>query len=95
MGSDTSAYIFHRFEAAKQTLHAQKYSVGQTTLEQIFNQFAASQDNPEEANAAATSAAVTTSLFHSLERGSEGGRGRVESIEAADRSCEAARERGE
>ncbi len=31
----------------RQSLCVQDYSVGQTTLEQIFNQFAASQDNPE------------------------------------------------
>lgn len=45
------AYIFRKFEANKGLLHVQEYSVGQTTLEQIFNQFAASQDNPEVAAA--------------------------------------------
>lgn len=39
--------IFARFEAHKQALGILEYSVGQTTLEQIFNQFAAQQDNPE------------------------------------------------
>jgi hypothetical protein len=43
------AYIFRCFEANKNTIRVQEYSVGQTTLEQIFNQFAASQDNPEVA----------------------------------------------
>lgn len=39
--------IFAKFERRKATLSVQEYSVGQTTLEQIFNQFAARQDNPE------------------------------------------------
>ncbi len=41
--------IFAKFEAAKSQLRVKEYSVGQTTLEQIFNQFAAMQDNPEVA----------------------------------------------
>jgi ATP-binding cassette, subfamily A (ABC1), member 3 len=41
--------LFKSFEDSKQVLNIQDYSVGQTTLEQIFNQFAASQDNPENA----------------------------------------------
>lgn len=42
------ATVFGKFEGAKVTLNCiEDYSVGQTTLEQIFNQFAASQDNPE------------------------------------------------
>jgi ATP-binding cassette, subfamily A (ABC1), member 3 len=41
------ANIFRHFEEAKGRLNIEDYSVGQTTLEQIFNQFAASQDNPE------------------------------------------------
>jgi ATP-binding cassette subfamily A (ABC1) protein 1 len=41
--------IFAKFEAAKEALHVKEYSVGQTTLEQIFNQFAGAQDNPEVA----------------------------------------------
>ena len=41
------ASIFRHFEDAKLRLNIEDYSVGQTTLEQIFNQFAASQDNPE------------------------------------------------
>jgi ATP-binding cassette, subfamily A (ABC1), member 3 len=41
------ANIFRHFEEAKSRLNIEDYSVGQTTLEQIFNQFAASQDNPE------------------------------------------------
>ncbi len=41
------AIVFGKFEDAKASLHLEDYSVGQTTLEQIFNQFAASQDNPE------------------------------------------------
>lgn len=45
----TLAYVFRKFEANKEKLHVQEYSVGQTTLEQIFNQFAASQENPEVA----------------------------------------------
>ena len=48
--------IFAKFEANKEQLHILEYSVGQTTLEQIFNQFASQQDNPEvqAASAAAT-----------------------------------------
>mmetsp|Transcript_26423 Transcript_26423/g.39214 ORF Transcript_26423/g.39214 Transcript_26423/m.39214 type:complete len:1955 (+) Transcript_26423:136-6000(+) len=41
------ASVFRNFEDAKERLNIQDYSVGQTTLEQIFNQFAAHQDNPE------------------------------------------------
>jgi hypothetical protein len=41
--------VFAKFEANKAALCVQEYSVGQTTLEQIFNQFAAHQDNPEVA----------------------------------------------
>ena len=41
--------IFARIEAKKAHLHVQEYSVGQTTLEQIFNQFAGHTDNPEVA----------------------------------------------
>lgn len=52
--------IFARFEAHKAELSILEYSVGQTTLEQIFNQFAAQQDNPEvqAANEAAAAAAA-------------------------------------
>lgn len=39
--------VFSKFEADKEQLRVSEYSVGQTTLEQIFNQFAAQQDNPE------------------------------------------------
>ena len=41
------ADIFDKFESNKLALQLEDYSVGQTTLEQIFNQFASSQDNPE------------------------------------------------
>lgn len=41
------ADIFDKFESNKLVLQLEDYSVGQTTLEQIFNQFASSQDNPE------------------------------------------------
>jgi ATP-binding cassette subfamily A (ABC1) protein 3 len=41
--------VFAKFETNKTALCVQEYSVGQTTLEQIFNQFAAHQDNPEVA----------------------------------------------
>lgn len=41
------ADVFEKFEASKDALHVKDYAVGQTTLEQIFNQFASSQDNPE------------------------------------------------
>jgi len=41
------ADIFEKFEANKEKLFVKDYAVGQTTLEQIFNQFASSQDNPE------------------------------------------------
>ena len=50
--------IFAKFEACKAQLGIQEYSVGQTTLEQIFNQFAAQQDNPEVQLAAQTAAAA-------------------------------------
>ena len=39
--------IFSLFEENKEDLYITEYSVGQTTLEQIFNQFAGTQDNPE------------------------------------------------
>jgi ATP-binding cassette, subfamily A (ABC1), member 3 len=41
------ADIFEKFERVKARLFIKDYAVGQTTLEQIFNQFASSQDNPE------------------------------------------------
>ncbi|CAM9172381.1 unnamed protein product [Choristocarpus tenellus] len=41
------ASVFANFEGAKDKLGLAEYSVGQTTLEQIFNSFAATQDNPE------------------------------------------------
>ena len=41
------ADIFEKFELVKVSLYIKDYAVGQTTLEQIFNQFACSQDNPE------------------------------------------------
>jgi hypothetical protein len=51
--------IFAKFEAHKAALRILEYSVGQTTLEQIFNQFAAQQDNPEvQAASAAVEAAA-------------------------------------
>lgn len=43
------ATIFSNFEGVKESLCIDAYSVGQTTLEQIFNQFASSQNNPENA----------------------------------------------
>ena len=39
--------LFGQLEDAKATLSLKQYSVGQTTLEQIFNQFAGTQNNPE------------------------------------------------
>lgn len=45
--TSTLADIFSKFERKKAYLTIQEYSVGQTTLEQIFNQFASGQDNPE------------------------------------------------
>jgi len=39
--------IFERFESQKVELHISSYSVGQTTLEQVFNYFASCSDNPE------------------------------------------------
>eukprot|EP01038_Epipyxis_sp_PR26KG_P005748 gene5748-7937_t len=42
--------IFSAFEENKVRLGVAEYSVGQTTLEQIFNQFAGQQDNPEVNN---------------------------------------------
>jgi ATP-binding cassette subfamily A (ABC1) protein 3 len=41
--------IFAKIEKKKEYLHVQEYSVCQTTLEQIFNQFAGQSDNPEVA----------------------------------------------
>lgn len=41
------ASVFGKFEQNKSTINLEDYSVGQTTLEQIFNEFASSQDNPE------------------------------------------------
>lgn len=39
--------LFSLFEEKKEELNIHHYSLGQTTLEQIFNSFASSQDNPE------------------------------------------------
>jgi hypothetical protein len=47
--SNALSEIFAKIEAKKTVLNVQEYSVGQTTLEQIFNQFASQQDNPEVA----------------------------------------------
>ena len=38
------AAMFGSVEASKQRLSIQEYSIAQTSLEQIFNQFAAQQD---------------------------------------------------
>ncbi|CAM9183085.1 unnamed protein product [Sphacelaria rigidula] len=43
----TLADVFRHFEEAKTELGLASYAVGQTTLEQIFNNFAASRENPE------------------------------------------------
>lgn len=43
------SYLFNKFETNKEMLQINEYSIGQTTLEQIFNQFASIQDNPEVA----------------------------------------------
>jgi len=45
----TLPQIFGVLEKSKKGLGIQEYSVGQTTLEQIFNQFAGSTNNPENA----------------------------------------------
>lgn len=55
-------YIFRSFEANKQRLFVQEYSVGQTTLEQIFNQFAGSQENPEVAALTPLEAVATAEI---------------------------------
>jgi hypothetical protein len=70
-GNSTSAlaYIFRSFEANKHIIRVQEYSVGQTTLEQIFNQFAASQDNPEVA-AINSNMAAGNAAFLEMPRGS-------------------------
>ena len=47
--SITLAHMFDSIEQCKNDLGITEYSVGQTTLEQIFNQFASSQLNPENA----------------------------------------------
>jgi ATP-binding cassette subfamily A (ABC1) protein 3 len=39
--------LFGAFEKNKERLQISEYAIGQTTLEQIFNHFASSQDNPE------------------------------------------------
>lgn len=39
--------LFGQLEDSKAKLSLKQYSVGQTTLEQIFNQFAGTQNNPE------------------------------------------------
>ena len=46
-GSLSLGDVFGAFEEASETVGIAQYSVGQTTLEQIFNQFAGTQDNPE------------------------------------------------
>ena len=43
----TLATMFDRIEQRKHEVGISEYSIGQTTLEQIFNQFASSQLNPE------------------------------------------------
>jgi hypothetical protein len=63
-GVNPLSEIFAKIEAKKSSLHVQEYSVGQTTLEQIFNQFASQQDNPEVAMAMANG---NTSFRSSLE----------------------------
>ena len=45
----TLADMFDSIEQRKSDLGITEYSVGQTTLEQIFNHFASSQLNPENA----------------------------------------------
>ncbi len=47
--SNALSEIFAKIESHKEMLQVQEYSVGQTTLEQIFNQFASQSDNPEVA----------------------------------------------
>ena len=47
--SGVLADVFAQFEAQREALFVEEYSVGQTTLEQVFNHFAAQQDNPEVA----------------------------------------------
>ena len=59
------ATIFSNFENAKEDLRIEDYSVGQTTLEQIFNQFAATQDNPENVFVQSTSTDEDRSAFKS------------------------------
>jgi len=44
--------VFKFFEDKKKELGISEYSVGQTTLEQIFNQFAGGSNNPEVGEAA-------------------------------------------
>lgn len=61
--TDSLAGIFGKFEANKSRVFIQDYSVGQTTLEQIFNQFAASQDNPEVAASGGARNSVNRSSF--------------------------------
>lgn len=39
--------VFGELEDTKASLAVKEYAVGQTTLEQIFNQFAGGQANPE------------------------------------------------
>jgi hypothetical protein len=41
------AILFQAFEENRLRLNVKEYSVGQTTLEQIFNQFAGGSENPE------------------------------------------------
>merc|ERR1711990_1044385 len=43
----TLAAMFDRIEQCKLEVGISEYSIGQTTLEHIFNQFASSQLNPE------------------------------------------------
>jgi ATP-binding cassette subfamily A (ABC1) protein 1 len=44
LGDKTLADVFEAIEGSKATLRIQEYSVSQTSLEQIFNQFASQQD---------------------------------------------------
>ena len=46
-GDITLAHMFDSIEQRKNDLGITEYSVGQTTLEKIFNHFASSQLNPE------------------------------------------------
>ena len=60
-GEGTLGGVFGKFEDNKDSCGISEYSVGQTTLEQIFNKFAGTSFNPELSSASRRPTATSTS----------------------------------